>query len=91
MARAKVVLNHAGIAEVLKSGEVESLLKQKADAAAAAARASAPVASGEYRQSITAFTEQHSDRVVAHVSSSAPHAMIVEAATGNLARALTGG
>jgi hypothetical protein len=87
---AVVKLNRAGIIEVLKSSEVEAALMSVAEAAAAAARASAPVSSGAYQDSISAFTEMHADRVVAHVSSDAPHAMAVEAATGNLARALGG-
>lgn len=87
---AVVKLNRAGIIQVLKSPEVEAALMSVAEAAASAARASAPVSSGEYQDSISAFTEMHADRVVAHVSSDAPHAMAVEARTGNLARALGG-
>ena len=86
----RVKLNRAGIIEVLKSSEVEAALMSVAEAAASVARASAPVSSGEYQNSISAFTEMHADRVVAHVSSDAPHAMAVEARTGNLARALGG-
>lgn len=90
MARVKVTLDKAGIIEVLKSPGVESALMAVAEAAAAVARASAPVKSGAYQMSISAFTEMHADRVVAHVSSDAPHAMAIEARTGNLRRALGG-
>jgi hypothetical protein len=90
MARVRIDLNRAGLIEILKSSEVEAALMSVAEAAASMARASAPVSSGEYQMSISAFTEMHNDRVVAHVSSDAPHAMIIEARTGNLRRALGG-
>lgn len=86
----RVRLNPAGIREVLTSAGVESELMSIAEHVAAAARASAPVDSGEYAASIKVFSEQHADRVVAHIAATAPHAMLVEANTGNLARALGG-
>lgn len=86
----QVKLNNSGIEEVLRSSDVGDALLEVAEAVASIARETAPLRTGEYRDSISAFTEQHADRVVAHVSSAAPHAMIVEAATGNLARALSG-
>lgn len=88
MALAKVRLNHRGVEEVLRSSGVESDLMARAERVASAAEASAPVKSGEYKDSVIAFTEMHSDRVVAHVSVGVRYGMLVEANTGNLARAL---
>lgn len=84
----RVKLNHAGIREVLKSPEVAAELQDRAERVAAAARASAPRQSGEYANSIEVVMDQHADRAAAHVVAKAPHALLVEANTGNLARAL---
>lgn len=84
----KVKLKSAGMRELLKSAGVGADLKRRAEGVAATARASAPVDSGEYASSISVVVEQHTDRVVAHVVATAPHSMLVEANTGNLARAL---
>jgi hypothetical protein len=88
MARAKIVLNHAGIASLLKSPEVAAELHRRAERAAAAARASAPVKSGAYLAGIEVVDEVHKDRVVSRVYAKAPDSMFVEANTGNLARSL---
>lgn len=85
-----VKLNSSGIQEVLQSPEVEALLIKFAEPIAARARANAPVDTGEYQDSIEVVVDHHSDRVVVHVTSTAPHGMIVESKTGNLARALGG-
>lgn len=87
----RVKLNSAGVRAILQSPEVAAELMVHAKRIAAAARASAPVETGEYRDSIAAFTDLHSDRVVAHVATTAPHGLLVEAHTGNLARALDAG
>jgi hypothetical protein len=86
--KTRIVLNHRGIAEVLKSPEVAAELHRRAERAAAAARASAPVASGAYLAGIEVVDEVHKDRVVSRVYANATHSMFVEANTGNLARAL---
>lgn len=86
----RVKINSAGIREVLQSSEVEAALVDIAEPIAATARANAPVRSGQYRDSIEVVVDHHKDRVVAHVTAKAPHALIVESATGNLARALGG-
>jgi hypothetical protein len=72
-------LNDPGVVDELESrmSRVES-----------AAKAGAPVESGDYQASIHSVTERHSDRTVVMVGSDVPYAMIIEAATGNLARAL---
>ena len=88
MANFKVRLSSPGMAEMMKSEKVKAELHRRAEAAAAAARASAPVASGEYLAGIEVVDEVHKDRVVSRVYAHAPYSMIVEANTGNLARAI---
>ena len=89
MARTKIVLIHSEVETMLKSDGVRAVLVGPADRAAAAAKASAPVASGAYRDSIhreSATTDRAVELVVADV----PYARVVESRTGNLARALGG-
>lgn len=88
MAGVRVKLNNAGIRQVLQSPEVAAELQARAERVAEAARVSAPRASGEYANSIEVVMDQHADRAVAHVVAKAPHSLLVEANTGNLARAL---
>jgi hypothetical protein len=85
----RIVINHAGMSGLLKSAQVRALLRDKAEAVASRAKSSAPVASGEYRDSIKVESAT-TDRAVERVVATAPHALIVEAKTGNLARALDG-
>lgn len=86
-------LNHGGIQSYLDGGGgVEALLEAKAQEVLARAQASAPYdaarTSGEhYRDSLHIETD-HTDRMVKRVVADAPHAMVVEANTGNLARSL---
>jgi hypothetical protein len=84
---ARVVLKSAGVKALLNSGETRAMLTGKAGPVLSAAQSSAPVASGEYRASLH-LEQDTTDRAVVRVVSDAPHAMIVEANTGNLARAL---
>lgn len=87
MATARVEVNRRGIDQVLHSAEVRALLRQLAEPVAARARSSAPVNTGDYRNSI-AVEEAVTDRAVVRVVARVPYALIVEARTGNLARAL---
>ena len=87
MPRTKIVLIHSGVEAMLKSDGVRALLVGPADRVEAAAKASAPVASGAYRDSIHRESAT-TDRAVELVVADAPHARIVESRTGNLARAL---
>lgn len=81
-------LNSRGIQSYLDGGGgVEAMLEAKAQEVLARAQASAPVASGAYRDSLHIATD-HTDRMVKRVVADAPHAMVVEANTGNLARSL---
>lgn len=87
MARFRVKLNSAGMRELLNAPALERHLLDRAERAAAAARASAPVESGEYRDSIHAETV-HTDRVVGRVVADVDYAVAVEAATRNLGRSI---
>jgi hypothetical protein len=84
----RIQLNSAGMRDLLSSSGVAADLKRRADRVAASAKGSGPVDSGEYVDEIEVIMEQHDDRVVAHVTANARHSMLVEANTGNLARAL---
>ena len=80
-------LNHAGVGELLKSASVRSILASKAEAVLAAAKASAPVATGAYRDGLH-IEHDTTDRAVERVVGGSDHDMIVEANTGNLAKSL---
>ena len=83
----KIKLNGRGVKELLNSDDVRAELTRKAEAVLSAARASAPVASGEYAGSLH-IKQDTTDRAAVRVGSDVPHALVVEANTGNLARAL---
>jgi hypothetical protein len=81
-------LNHPGIQSYLDGDHgVEGLLEARAAAVASAAKSSAPVDSGDYQASIHVETA-HTDRMVKRVVADVSYAMVVEADTGNMARAL---
>ena len=84
---ARVRLISRGMGQMLGSGEVRALLTAKADAVAARAREGAPVDTGAYRASIE-VVQDSTDRAVVRVVAGVPYALVVEADTGNLARAL---
>jgi hypothetical protein len=88
MANVRIELNKGGIKAILKSPEVAAELHRRAERAASAARASAPVDTGAYKASIEVVDEVHKDRVVSKVVADVGYAMTVEANTGNLARSL---
>ncbi len=91
MARSgKTVLHHAEIGAWLRSGEMAAAMLAEAEPVLARAQAGAPVRTGEYRGSLRAWVD-HTDRAVARVGSDSDHALAVEAATGNLVRALGDG
>jgi len=87
MAKARVTLIHSAIAELLKSDGVRSVLTGPADRVAEAARASAPVDSGTYRDGIVRESAT-TDRAVELVVATDWKSRIIESRTGNLARAL---
>ena len=86
-ARVRVELNRAGIRKLLFDPGVRADLTRRMRRVEAAAKVTAPVETGAYRDSIrteSASTDRAVERVVADVD----HALDVEAHTGNLARAL---
>jgi hypothetical protein len=87
MPRTKVVLNSPGMRELLTSDGVRADLERRAEAVAAQARSTAPVQTGDYRDGIEVFGDT-TDRAVVRVGSTVRYAPLVEAKTGNLARAL---
>lgn len=87
MSKVQVELNGKGVSEMLNASWLEKVLLSHAENGAARARNSAPVDTGDYKSSIFVVADA-TDRVVARIGSRARHGMIVEAMTGNLARAL---
>lgn len=87
MARVEVELNHAGMAELLKSAGVRADLERRAERVLAAARASAPVDTGEHRDSLH-IELVTTDRATVRVRNETDHSWVLEASTGHLARAL---
>ena len=87
MARTKVKLSSPGMKSLLNDAAVRDLLTDRAQRVLAAARANAPVSSGEYRNSLK-IVQDSTDRAAVRVITSAPHGAIVESRTGNLSRAL---
>lgn len=87
MGRAEVTLSSSGVRALLNDPGVRAAVAAEADRVFAAAVASAPVESGAYQASIHRESVT-TDRAVERVVADAPHAHLVEARTGNLARAL---
>lgn len=88
-----VKMDWKGVEEMLMTDPaVKEAVRKEADRIANRARATAPVVSGEYRDSIevveTVTTDMRMNRVAARVVATAPHAGKVEAEHGTLARAL---
>ena len=87
MARAKVVLDHAGMKSLLNDLGVRAELTRRMGPVLAAARASAPVDTGAYKASID-LVQATTDRAVVRVVATDWKAALVESRTGNLARSL---
>lgn len=87
MARAKVKLNSAGMAELLKSKDVAADLHRRMEPALDKAKADAPRVSGAYAASLF-LHDDVTDRAVCRLATSSPYGMTVESRTGNLAKAL---
>lgn len=87
MARARVKLIDSGMRALLSDPGVAADLASRAESVAEAARASAPVETGAYRDSIHVEAD-HTDRVVARVVADVPYATRVEAGHGTLTSAL---
>ncbi|MBF4625546.1 HK97 gp10 family phage protein [Clavibacter sp. VKM Ac-2872] len=79
--------NQAFFEELGRSGPVIALTDEAAERVAAAARASAPVDTHAYQEGIV-VRRKFQDRAVALVVGTDPKTMLIEAKTGNLARAV---
>jgi predicted HAD superfamily Cof-like phosphohydrolase len=79
-------LNHAGMQQLLQSGGIADM-HRRAEAVASAARSSAPVEEGDYRDSIH-VEDVVTDRAVSRVVAGVEYSPAVEADHGTLARAL---
>lgn len=87
MATVRVTLDSSGVLGMLSEDGIRAALIEQADRVVAAARASAPVASGAYRDSIHRVSATES-RAVEMVVADDWKSHIIESRTGNLARAL---
>lgn len=83
----KFTLDYEGVGEVLRSPEMQREMASRAERVLAAAKAGAPVATGEYQAGLH-MEQVVTDRAVARVAGGTDHDFIVEANTGNLARSL---
>ena len=88
--RSSVRLNSGGVQELLDGAVGQAVCEPVAQRVLAAAQAGAPVESGDYRSSLRIEVD-HTDRVRVSVVADVPHALAVEARTGNLVQALGGG
>lgn len=86
-ARIQVDFDENFFDEVLNCAPVRAMVDAAANKALAEAKATAPVDTGAYRDSLHIEHRQSGHRQVAEVVADCPHAMGVEAVTGNLARA----
>lgn len=84
---AKVTLNHAGMAALLKSAEVRAALTPRAEAVLAAAKADPHDDTGDYENSLH-IQNDTTDRAVVRVVAGDWKGHILEAKYGILARAL---
>lgn len=87
MPRNQVKLDHRGMAAMLKSEPVRAELTRRAERALAAAQASAPVDTGDYKAGLH-LEQETTDRAVVRVVADDWKSAIVEANTGNLSRSL---
>ena len=76
-----------GMRQLLHDPRVTRELERRMGPVLSTAVANAPVDSGAYRDSLHLETVQ-TDRTVVRLVSNVPHAMVVQAATGNMSRAL---
>lgn len=80
------IFDDAGMDELARSPQIAAVVMKVAEKIAATARSTAPVDSGEYRGSIKTRLK-YQERAVGVVYSDDPKALVIEAQTGNLARA----
>ena len=83
----KFDVDYHGIGEMLKSHDVRAELTGRAEKVLAQAKSTAPVVSGDYQSGLH-IVQLTTDRAVVEVQGGSDHDWEVEAATGNLGRAL---
>lgn len=89
MPRSRIEIVLAGVRELKRDPGVAAFVAERAARVLAAAKASAPVESGAYRDSLHVVMDVHPvSGAVAHIGSDLDYAAGVEAGTGNLSRAL---
>lgn len=86
-AKVTIEFNEDFFDEVLNSAQVRALVDLAAERVVAQAKATAPVRTGAYRDSIHVQHTQAAHRQVAEVVADVPYGIFVESRTGNLARA----
>lgn len=87
MAKSKVVLNHAGMSQLLKSDAVRDMLTRRAQPVLAAAKADEHDDTGAYENGLQ-IQQATTDRAVVRVVSTDWKGHILEARYGILSRAL---
>lgn len=83
----RVVLDRAGVRELLRSQQVRDILDPPARAVLAEAQRTARVESGRYRDSLH-IEDDTTDRAVKRIGSDLDYAIVREAEDGTLTRAL---
>lgn len=83
-----VEFNGAFFDRIMKSAAVENITKKKADEALAIAQRAAPVDSGDYKRGLAVVRHDSRYRFSWRVIGRDAKTLLVEARTGNLARAL---
>lgn len=87
-ARVEVTFNQRFFDEIMRSAGVQSLQKQVADRVLARAKATAPYNTGDYRDGLRIRKAERRYRTAYLVEGTDRKTLLVEAKTGNLARAL---
>lgn len=87
MTRTRVVLDHGGMAELLKSSGVRADLTERAERVLSAAQGDPHDDSGDYERSLH-IEQATTDRAVVRVVADVPYALVVEANFGVLVRSL---
>lgn len=87
MAAAGITLNQRGLRQILNSRQVRADLTRRGRSVLAQAITDAPVDTGAYRDSLS-IEQATTDRAVVRVVADVDHAVLVEATTGTLNRAL---
>jgi len=88
MADVQVKFDQGFFDNLMRSAGIQSLQQAAAQRVLAAAQASAPVRTGAYKRGLRITKAEHKYRTTYLVEGTAPHTLLVDAKTGNLARAL---